>query len=49
MTATFATAEREATRPGHRAPRRRRRRRGGGLSCPTYSWLVIAYLVCRSP
>ena len=43
MTATFATAEREATRPGHRAPRRRRRRRGGGLAI--YSWLVIAYLV----
>ncbi len=43
MTATFATAEREATRPGHRAPRRRRRRRGGGLA--VYSWLVIAYLV----
>ena len=43
MTATFAAAEREATRPGHRAPRRRRRRRGGGLAI--YSWLVIAYLV----
>ena len=44
MTATFAAAEREATRPGHRAPRRRRRhRRGGWLA--VYSWLVIAYLV----
>ncbi len=44
MTATFAAAEREATRAGHRAPRRRRRRRGGGLLA-VYSWLVIAYLV----
>ena len=44
MTATFAAAEREATRTGHRAPRRRRRRRGGGLLA-VYSWLVIAYLV----
>jgi spermidine/putrescine transport system permease protein len=44
VTATFAAAEREATRPGHRAPRRRRRhRRGGWLA--VYSWLVIAYLV----
>ncbi|MGN6174584.1 MAG: ABC transporter permease [Streptosporangiaceae bacterium] len=44
MSATFAAAEREATRPGHRAPRRRRRhRRGGWLA--VYSWLVIAYLV----
>ena len=44
MTATFAEAEREATRSGHRAPRRRRRhRRGGWLA--VYSWLVIAYLV----
>ena len=44
MTATYAAAEREATRPGHRAPRRRRRhRRGGWLA--VYSWLVIAYLV----
>ncbi len=44
MTATFAEAEREATRPGHRAPRRRQRhRRGGWLA--VYSWLVIAYLV----
>jgi spermidine/putrescine transport system permease protein len=44
VTATFAEAEREATRPGHRAPRRRRRhRRGGWLA--VYSWLVIAYLV----
>ena len=44
MTATYAAAEREATRAGHRAPRRRRRRRGGGLLA-VYSWLVIAYLV----
>ena len=44
MTATYAAAEREATRTGHRAPRRRRRRRGGGLLA-VYSWLVIAYLV----
>ena len=44
MTATFAAAEREATRTGHRAPRRRRRRRGGGFLA-VYSWLVIAYLV----
>jgi spermidine/putrescine transport system permease protein len=44
VTATFAAAEREATRTGHRAPRRRRRhRRGGWLA--VYSWLVIAYLV----
>ena len=44
MTATYAAAEREATRTGHRAPRRRRRdRRGGWLA--VYSWLVIAYLV----
>jgi spermidine/putrescine transport system permease protein len=44
VTATFAEAEREAMRPGHRAPRRRRRhRRGGWLA--VYSWLVIAYLV----
>jgi spermidine/putrescine transport system permease protein len=44
VTAIFAEAEREATRPGHRAPRRRRRhRRGGWLA--VYSWLVIAYLV----
>ena len=43
MSATFAAAEREATRPGHRAPRRRRHRRGGWLA--VYSWLVIAYLV----
>jgi spermidine/putrescine transport system permease protein len=44
VTATYAAAEREATRPGHRAPRRRRRhRRGGWLA--VYSWLVIAYLV----
>ena len=44
MTATYAAAEREATRAGHRAPRRRRRhRRGGWLA--VYSWLVIAYLV----
>jgi spermidine/putrescine transport system permease protein len=44
VTATFAAAEREATRTGHRAPRRRRRRRGGGFLA-VYSWLVIAYLV----
>ena len=44
MTATFAAAEREATRTGHRAPRRRRRRRRGGWLA-VYSWLVIAYLV----
>ena len=44
MTATYAAAEREATRTGHRAPRRRRRRRGGGFLA-VYSWLVIAYLV----
>jgi spermidine/putrescine transport system permease protein len=44
VTATYAAAEREATRTGHRAPRRRRRRRGGGLLA-VYSWLVIAYLV----
>ena len=44
MTATYAAAEREASRTGHRAPRRRRRhRRGGWLA--VYSWLVIAYLV----
>jgi len=44
VTATYAAAEREATRTGHRAPRRRRRhRRGGWLA--VYSWLVIAYLV----
>jgi spermidine/putrescine transport system permease protein len=44
VTATYAAAEREATRSGHRAPRRRRRhRRGGWLA--VYSWLVIAYLV----
>jgi spermidine/putrescine transport system permease protein len=44
VTATYAAAEREATRIGHRAPRRRRRhRRGGWLA--VYSWLVIAYLV----
>ncbi len=45
MTATFAAAEREATRTGHRAPRRRRRRRRGGGFLAVYSWLVIAYLV----
>ena len=44
MTATYAAAEREATRTGHRAPRRRRRRRRGGWLA-VYSWLVIAYLV----
>jgi spermidine/putrescine transport system permease protein len=44
VTATFAAAEREATRTGHRAPRRRRRHRRGGLLA-VYSWLVIAYLV----
>ena len=44
MTATYAAAEREATRTGHRAPRHRRRRRGGGFLA-VYSWLVIAYLV----
>jgi spermidine/putrescine transport system permease protein len=44
VTATYAAAEREASRTGHRAPRRRRRhRRGGWLA--VYSWLVIAYLV----
>jgi len=44
VSATFAAAEREAARSGHRAPRRRRRhRRGGWLA--VYSWLVIAYLV----
>jgi spermidine/putrescine transport system permease protein len=45
VTATFAAAEREATRrTGHHPPRRRRRhRRGGWLA--VYSWLVIAYLV----
>ena len=44
MSATFASAEREAVRAGHQAPRRRpRRRRGGWLA--VYSWLVIAYLV----
>jgi len=45
VTATFAAAEREATRTGHRAPRRRRRRRRGGGFLAVYSWLVIAYLV----
>lgn len=44
MSATFAAADREATRPGHRAPRRRQRRRRGGWLA-VYSWLVIAYLV----
>jgi spermidine/putrescine transport system permease protein len=44
VTAIFAEAEREATRSGHRAPRRRRRRRRGGWLA-VYSWLVIAYLV----
>jgi spermidine/putrescine transport system permease protein len=44
VTATYAAAEREATRTGHRAPRRRRRRRRGGWLA-VYSWLVIAYLV----
>ena len=44
MSATFAAAEREAARPGHRAPRRRQRRRRGGWLA-VYSWLVIAYLV----
>ncbi|HET7247139.1 MAG TPA: ABC transporter permease [Streptosporangiaceae bacterium] len=44
MTATYAAAEREASRTGHRAPRRRRRRRRGGWLA-VYSWLVIAYLV----
>ncbi len=44
MTATYAAAEREASRTGHRAPRRRRRQRRGGWLA-VYSWLVIAYLV----
>ena len=44
MTATYAAAEREASRTGHLAPRRRRRHRHGGWLA-VYSWLVIAYLV----
>jgi spermidine/putrescine transport system permease protein len=44
VTASYAAAEREASRTGHRAPRRRRQRRRGGWLA-VYSWLVIAYLV----